>query len=54
MPAWRGGAGTVVPGSGTALFSDLWIVDEPQFHINVLEVRAVRLTLLHSEQEVLG
>ena len=42
-----------MPGSGTALFSNLWTADECQLHINVLELRAV-LTLLHLEQEVLG
>ena len=43
-----------MPGSGTALFSNLWTADKCQLHINVLELRAVLLTLLHLEQEVLG
>ena len=43
-----------MPGSGTALYSDLWTREECQLHISVLELRAVRLTLLHLEQEVLG
>ena len=43
-----------MPGSGTALFSDFWTVDECHLHINVLALRAVRLTLLHLEQDVLS
>ena len=34
--------------------SDLWTKDERQLHINVLELRVVRLTRLHQEQDVLG
>ena len=43
MEGWR--RHCCVPGSGTALFSNLWTCAECQFHINVLELRAVRLTL---------
>ena len=42
MEGWGGHC--IVPGSGTALFSDLWTADKHQLHINVLEIRAVRLT----------
>ena len=48
------GGHCILPGSGTALFSDLWTVDKRRLHINMLELRAVRLTLLHLEQEVLA
>ena len=44
---------TIVPGSGTALYSDLGTRDECQLHSNVLELRAVDLTLLHLEQKIL-
>ena len=52
MEGWGGNC--IVPRSGTSLFSDLWSVDKRQLHINVLEFRAVHLTLLHLEQDVLG
>ena len=52
MDGW--GSHCIVCGSGTALYSKLWTREERQLHINVLELRAVRLTLLHLEQEVLG
>ena len=52
MEGWGGHC--IVSGSGTVLYSDLWTRDRCQFHINVLELRAVHLTLLHLEQEVLG
>ena len=44
----------IVPGSGTALYSDLWTKDDGHLHINVLELREVHLTLLHLEQDFLG
>ena len=44
----------IVPSSGIALFSDLWTAFECRLHINVLQLRAVRLTLLHLKQEVLS
>ena len=50
----RWGGHCIVPGSGTALFSNLLTIDEWQLHINVLELRAVHLTLMHLEQDVLG
>ena len=54
MITWRGGVATAFcPGSGTVLYSDLWTKDECQLHINVLELRVVRLTLLHLEQDIL-
>ena len=43
-----------MPGSGTVLYSDLWTKDECRLHINVLELRAVHLTLHHLEKDVLG
>ena len=52
MDVW--GCHCIVPGSGMALFSDLWIAEEHQFPINVLELRVVCLPLLHLEQEVLS
>ena len=53
MEGW--GAHCIVPGSGMVLFSDLWTADECQLNINVLDqLRAVHLTLLHLEQEVIG
>ena len=52
MEGWGGHC--IEPGSGTALYSDLWTREKHQLHINVLELRAVRLTLVHLEQEVLG
>ena len=52
MEGWGGHC--ILPKSGTALFSDLWTADECQLHINVLELRAVCLTLLPLEQEVQG
>ena len=48
------GSQCIVPGLGTALFSNIWSVDKHQLHINVLELRAVCLTLLHLEQDVNG
>ena len=51
MEGW--GSHCIVPGSGMVLFSDLWTADERQLHMNVLELRAVHLTLLHLAQEVL-
>ena len=47
------GGHCIVPGLGTVLYSDLWTRDESQLHINVLELKAVDLTLLHLEQKVL-
>ena len=38
----------------TALYNGLWSQSECRLHINVLELRAVHLTLLHLEQEILG
>ena len=43
-----------LPGSTTALYSALWSRRESQPHINMLELRAVHLTLLHLEQEIFG
>jgi len=43
MEGWGGHA--LVAGSETALFSDLWSPEERHLHINVLELRAVILTL---------
>ena len=56
MDASMNGCGghCILPGSGTAVFSNLWTAEECQLHINMLELRAVCLTLLHLEQEVLG
>ena len=51
MEGW--GSHCIVSGSVMALFSNLWTADERQLHINVLELRAVHLTLLYLEQEVL-
>ena len=42
MDGWGGHC--IVPGSVMALYSDLWTWEERQLHINVLELRAVRLT----------
>ena len=42
-----------LPGSTTALYTAPWSQSECQLHINVLELQAVRLTLLHLEQEIL-
>ena len=52
----HGGVGShcIIPGSGTALYSDLWTREKHQLYISVLELRAVHLTLLQLEQEVLG
>ena len=52
MEGWGGHC--IVPGSGTALYSNLWTKDERQLHINVLELRAVRMTFLYLKQDVLG
>ena len=49
MEGWGGHC--IVPGSGPAIYSDLWTKDECQLHINVLELRAIRL---HLEQDVLS
>ena len=37
-------------GLTTALYSTPWSKSESRLHINVLELQAVRLTLLHLEQ----
>ena len=37
-----------------ALYNSLWSKSECHLHINVLELRAVRLILLHLEQEIFG
>ena len=37
-----------------ALYSGLWSKSECRLYINVLELKAVRLTLLHLQQEILG
>ena len=43
-----------LPGSTTALYNGLWSKSERRLHINVLELRAVHLTLLHLEQKILS
>ena len=50
MEGWGGYC--LIPRSGMALYSGLWMRDECQLHINVLELRVVGLTLLHLGQEV--
>ena len=51
MRAWRGGAATV---SSRVRYGPVQRRLECQLHINVLDLRVVRLTLLHLEQEVLS
>ena len=52
MEGWGGHCR--LPGPTTAHYSGLWLKAECRLHINVLELRAVRLMLLHLEQELLG
>ena len=56
MDASIGGLGghCIILSSGTTRCSDLWTRDERQILINMLELRAVHLTILHLEQEVLS
>ena len=43
-----------MPGLTKALYSAFWSRPERQLHMNVLELWAVHLTLLHLEQEIFG
>ena len=52
MEGWVGHC--CLPGLTTAVYSAPWSKSERQLHINVLELQAVRLTLLHLEQEILS
>ena len=52
MEGWGGHC--IVPGSGTALYSELWTKDKCQLHVNMLELRVVHLSLLHLEQDILS
>ena len=52
MEGWGGHC--QLPGSTTPLYNSLWSKSERRLHINVLKLRAVRLTLLHLEQEIFG
>ena len=50
----EGWGGHAVVQGVKALFGDLWSVPETRLHINVLEMRAVRLTLQHLEPHIRG
>jgi hypothetical protein len=52
MEGWGGHA--QVLGSSPALFSGLWSSAAQRLHINVLELRAVILTLTHLQERLLG
>jgi hypothetical protein len=39
---------------GEALISNVWIMEEKELHINVLELEAVRLALLQNQKEISG
>ena len=55
MQEWKDVSGHFrLPGSILALYSALWSKSEYRLNVNVLELRAFRLTLLHLEQEILG
>ena len=50
----EGWGGHMMVQGKVALFGDLWSPPEARLHINVLEMRAIRLTLQHLEEHVRG